>query len=228
MENPKLFDKWPVKYDEWFATPIGLLVRKYESELLLNLLRPKSDDFILDAGCGTGVFTLDILSLGTHIIGIDLSLPMLLRAAQKTRGGDSFQAVLADISSLPFPENAFDKVLSVTALEFIEDAKGAMEELFRVARKGGRIVVATLNKLSPWADRRRAEANKEHPLFKKAVFRSPEELLTLAPVKGVFRTAIHFRKEDDPRHAPEIEKEGQRKNLDTGAFLVGCWEKPAE
>jgi ubiquinone/menaquinone biosynthesis C-methylase UbiE len=224
MEKPELFDEWPEKYDGWFTTPIGLLIKKYESELLLHLLRPWSDEFILDAGCGTGVFTLDILSFGTHVIGVDLSLPMLSRAAQKTRGYQ-FQAVLADISFLPFPRNAFDKVVSVTALEFIEDGKGAMEELFRVTRKGGRIVVATLNRLSPWADRRRAEAKKGHSLFKKAIFRSPDELLALAPVEGVIRTAVHFQKEDDPLHAPEIEKEGQRKGLNTGAFVVGCWQK---
>jgi ubiquinone/menaquinone biosynthesis C-methylase UbiE len=224
MEKPELFDEWPEKYDKWFSTPIGLLIKKYESELLLHLLRPKSEEFILDAGCGTGVFTLDILSFGTHVIGVDLSLPMLSWAAQKTKGYH-FHAVLADISFLPFPKNAFDKVVSVTALEFIEDGKGAMEELFRVARKGGRIVVATLNRLSPWADRRRAEAKKGHSLFKKAIFRSPDELLALAPVEGVIRTAVHFQKEDDPLHAPEIEKEGQRKGLNTGAFVVGCWQK---
>jgi ubiquinone/menaquinone biosynthesis C-methylase UbiE len=224
MEKPELFDEWPEKYDKWFTTPIGLLVKKYESDLLLQLLRPKSDEFMLDAGCGTGVFTLDILSLRTRVIGVDLSLPMLLRAAQKTRGYH-FQAVLADISSLPFSENAFDKVVSITALEFIEDAKSAMEELFRVTKRGGRIAVATLNSLSPWADRRKAEAKEGHPLFRKAIFRSPDELLALAPVKGVVRTAIHFRKEDDPAHAPDIEKEGQRKGLNTGAFVVGCWQK---
>ena len=226
MEKPELFDEWPEKYDAWFTTPIGLLVKKYESDLLLSLLRPRSDEFILDAGCGTGIFTLDVLSFRTHVIGVDLSLPMLSRATQKTIGSQ-FQAVLADISLLPFPRNAFDKVVSVTALEFIDDAKGVMEELFRVTRKGGRIVLATLNGLSPWAERRKAEAKRGHPLFKKAIFRSPDELLALAPVKGVIRTAIHFQKEDNPAHVPEIEKEGYRKGLETGAFLVGCWEKPA-
>ena len=225
MEKVELFDEWPKNYEEWFTTPIGLLIKRYESELLLYLLRPRPDEFILDAGCGTGVFTVDILSFGPHIIGVDLSLPMLTLAEQKTRG-QPFQPILADISFLPFPENTFDKVVSVTALEFIEDGKGVMQELFRVTRKGGGIVVATLNSLSPWAERRKAEANKGHPLFKKAIFRSPDELLALAPAKGVIKTAIHFQKEDDPAHAPEIEKEGERRGLDTGAFLVGYWEKP--
>jgi ubiquinone/menaquinone biosynthesis C-methylase UbiE len=225
MEKPELFDEWPEKYDEWFTTPLGLLVRKYESELLLHLLEPKPEEFILDAGCGTGVFTLDILPLRTRVIGVDLSFPMLSRAKQKT-GGYHFQAVLADISSLPFSQNAFDKVVSVTALEFIEDAERAMDELFRVTKRGGRVVVATLNSLSPWAERRKAEAKKGHPLFRKTTFRSPGELLALAPVKGIIKTAIHFQKEDDPAHAREIEKEGQREGLKTGAFLVGSWQKP--
>ena len=225
MEKSGLFDEWPKKYDEWFTTPTGLLIKKYESELLLHLLSPGADEFILDAGCGTGVFTLDILSFGTRVIGVDLSLPMLSRAAKKM-GGSHFQTVLANISSLPFQENAFDKVVSVTALEFVENAKETMEELFRVTRKGGRLVVATLNSLSPWAERRKAEVKKGHSLFKKAIFRSPDELLALAPVKGVIETAIHFQKEDEPAQAPYLEQEGQRKGLKTGAFLVGCWEKP--
>jgi ubiquinone/menaquinone biosynthesis C-methylase UbiE len=224
-EKGELFDEWPEKYDQWFTTPIGTLVKKYEAELVLDLLKPGPGEIILDAGCGTGVFTVDILSFNSHVIGIDISLPMLMRAAQKARGYD-FQTVLADMSHLPFSENVFDKVISVTALEFIEDAKGALKELFRVTKRGGCIVIATLNSLSPWATRRRAEAKKEHTLFQKAIFRSPDELRSLAPVDGVIKTAIHFQKEEDPAHAPEIERKGQRKGLNTGAFVAVRWKKP--
>jgi len=224
-KNSRLFDDWPEKYDQWFTTPIGTLVKKYEGELILDLLRPGQGEIILDAGCGTGGFTLDILSFGLHVIGLDISLPMLMRAAQKAKGYP-FQMVLADMSNLPFQENSFDKVVSVTALEFIKDAKDAVRELFRVTKKGGCIVVATLNSLSPWASRRRAEAKKGHSLFEKAIFRSPDELRSLAPVDGMIRTAIHFQKEDEPDHAPEIEREGQRKGSNTGAFLAARWEKP--
>jgi ubiquinone/menaquinone biosynthesis C-methylase UbiE len=224
-EKPELFDPWPEKYDQWFTTPIGALVKRYEVELILDLLNPRSGETVLDAGCGTGVFTLDILSFGTHVTGIDISLPMLLRAVKKSKEY-SFQAVLADMSNLPFLDNAFDKVVSITALEFIADAKGAVEELFRVTRKGGYIVMATLNRLSSWADRRRAEAKKGHSLFKKAIFRSPDELLSMTPVNGVVRTAIHFGKDENPDHAPAIELEGQRKSFKTGAFVAARWQKP--
>ncbi len=224
-KKKELFDDWPEKYDQWFTTPIGALVKKYEGEMILDLLNPCPGEIILDAGCGTGVFTIDILSFGTQAVGLDRSLPMLKVAAKKTKTYP-FQIVSADISNLPFRQGIFDKVISVTALEFIKDAKEAVVELFRVTKKGGSIVVATLNSLSPWASRRKIEAEKGHSLFQRAIFRSPDQLLSLAPVGGVIKTAIYFQKEDDPNRVPEIESEGQRKGLNTGAFLAARWENP--
>lgn len=57
----EIFDEWPERYDQWFRTPIGRLVREEESKLILEMLRPGHGERILDAGCGTGVFTLDML-----------------------------------------------------------------------------------------------------------------------------------------------------------------------
>jgi ubiquinone/menaquinone biosynthesis C-methylase UbiE len=225
MTKELLFDTWPERYDTWFTTPIGKLVKKYERDLILELLSPKLGDRILDAGCGTGVFTIDILALGAHVVGLDISLPMLTRAGQKIKG-HPFYKVHADMMNLPFCDNSFDKVLSVTALEFIDDARSAIKELFRVAKKGGCVVVATLNSLSPWADRRKADAQKgQSPLFEKAVFRSPDEIRASAPVEGVIKTAIHFQKEDEPDWAKKSELQGQMKGLKTGAFLAARWEK---
>jgi ubiquinone/menaquinone biosynthesis C-methylase UbiE len=224
-EKGQLFDTWPEKYDQWFTTPIGSLVKRVEGELLLDLLNPARGERILDAGCGTGVFTQEVLSRGSKVTGLDVSLPMLMRAKQKAQPS-FFQVSAGDILSLPFPRNCFDKTISVTALEFIADGPGAVRELFRVTRPRGVIVVATLNSLSPWATRRKEEAQGGHTLFQKVIFRSPEELVSLAPVRGVTRTAVHFRKEDDLGRAAEIEKEGRRRGLNTGAFLAACWVKP--
>jgi ubiquinone/menaquinone biosynthesis C-methylase UbiE len=199
-------------------------VRRYELELIMNLLQPKRSEAILDAGCGTGIFTVDILASGSRVVGLDISLPML-KYAEKKLHRLPFQRVLGDMSYLPFLESSFDKVVSVTALEFIEDAKEAVGELFRVTKKGGTIVVATLNSLSPWASRRMAEAKERHTLFEKAIFRSPDELRSLASGDGVVKTAIHFEKSDDPETAIGIEQEGCRKDLKTGAFVAVRWTK---
>lgn len=223
----EIFDEWPERYDQWFRTPIGRLVEEYENKLILEMLRPGHGERILDAGCGTGVFTLDMLSEGAHIVGLELSLPMLSRARKKT-DGHPFHLVQGDMRNLPFADNTFDKSISVTAIEFIKDARRAVGELFRVTEPGGRIVVATLNSLSLWATRRKVAGKMGHPMFKNVIFRSPDELKRLSPLDGTIKTAIHFQKHDDPKQAKIIEKHGQSKNLNTGAFLIARWEKPAD
>jgi len=225
MTRGNIFDNWPERYDDWFTTPVGELVREYEKELIISLLRPKKGDKILDAGCGTGVFTDDILEQGAPVFGIDISLPMITRAEEKLESCRFFPA-LGTMICLPFAENTFDKAVSITALEFIEDGRKAVEELFRVTKKGGTVLVATLNSLSSWAAERRQKAKEgQSSLFEKAIFRSPEEINALARFDALIKTAIHFKKNDAPDHARKIELEGRSKDLNTGAFLVARWKK---
>jgi ubiquinone/menaquinone biosynthesis C-methylase UbiE len=134
--------------------------------------------------------------------------------------------ISANMLNLPFPEGCFDKAVSVTALEFIEDAKEAVGELFRVTKERGTIVVATLNSLSSWASRRIAEAKQGHAIFEKAIFRSTDELRSLASAESVVKTAIHFGKDEDPEKAVRIEQEGKKRDLKTGAFVAVRWVKP--
>jgi len=225
MVMVQIFDEWPEKYDLWFETPIGRLIKEYESKLVLRMLRPKPGEVILDAGCGTGIFTADILETGARVVGLELSFAMLCRCLTKC-GGETFQPVVGDLRRLPFADASFNRAVSITAIEFIKDVRIAVEELFRVTKPGGRIVVATLNSLSPWAPRREAAAKKGHPLFRHAVFRSPGEIKGLVPVEGMVQTAIHFKKDDDPDVAMKIEKAGMERGLDTGAFLSVSWIKP--
>jgi len=220
----RLFDDWPEKYDRWFETPIGVLVKKYENELFLDLFQPCPGEMILDVGCGTGIFTLNILGLGPFVIGLDISQPMLVRARQKAVKYP-FRAVAGDMRFLPFADQCFDRVVSMTALEFIADGQAAVEDMFRVAKKGAVVVATTLNSLSPWADRRKKAADKGHSLFEQMVFRSPDDMRALAPIDATVKTAIHFLKDDDPQRAPEIERDGNKRGLDTGAFVAARWVK---
>jgi len=223
-KESRLFDDWPEKYDRWLETPVGEAVKMYESELLLEMLGPEQGDIILDVGCGTGVFTLDILSSGARVIGLDISRPMIVRACYKAKKYP-FEALVGDMMSLPFADESFDKAVSVTAIEFVNDARSAVKELFRVTKKGGTIVAATLNSLSSWAARRMNKAEKCPSIFEKTVFRSPDDMRALASVTASVRTAIHFRKDDDPGKIDEMEGKGREKRLMTGAFLAAQWVK---
>ncbi len=226
MKKERLFDKWPQQYDAWFQTPIGRLIKAYDIKIVIDLLRPGQGEMILDAGCGTGIFTLDFLAAGAQITGLEISLPMLIGAGQKARGY-SFNGVRGDMIYLPFKENSFDKAVSITALEFIQDAKGAVNELFRVVKPGGWVVVATLNSLSPWTARRKAKTRKRQKhILAKASFRSPEEIKAMVPYPGIVKTAIHFNKNEDPARARKIEAQGRLEGLKTGAFVAAAWQKP--
>lgn len=221
----RLFDQWPDKYDQWFETPIGILVKKFENELLLDLLRPRPGEIILDVGCGTGVFTQSIVGHGSHVTGLEISQSMLIKAMQKMEG-HPFRGVIGDMLFLPFADGCFDKVVSMTTIEFVEDGKRAVTELLRVVKRGGIVVVTTLNNLSPWASRRKKAAARGHALFEKVIFRTPDDMRALAPINGIVKTAIHFQKDDDPKSVPEIERKGQSMALETGAFLAAKWLKP--
>jgi ubiquinone/menaquinone biosynthesis C-methylase UbiE len=221
----EIFDDWSEKYDQWFETPIGRLIKGYESKLILGMLAPGQGEIILDAGCGTGVFTKHIFETGARVVGLELSRPMLVQAAFKNKGLP-FLSFQGDMRRLPFADDAFDKAVSITALEFIEEAEVAVEEMFRVTKPGGIIVVATLNSLSPWADQRENKGKKGHPIFRHTIFRSPEEMSALSPVPGDIETAIHFKKDEDVERAQKIEMEGRKRGLNTGAFLAARWIKP--
>jgi ubiquinone/menaquinone biosynthesis C-methylase UbiE len=223
MNEKILFDDWPDRYNQWFKTSIGKLVKETEADLIHELLCLKHGEKLLDAGCGTGIFTFDFLSQRAEVVGLDISLPMLTNAYMELKSYPFF-AVWGDMLHLPFRDNCFDKVDSVTALEFIEDANRAISELFRVTRPGGLVVVATLNSLSPWATRRKAKIDRG--LFENIFFRSPDELLTCTAFKGVAKTCIYFQKDDDLMQAMKIEQVGKFQGLNTGAFIAARWQKP--
>jgi len=223
MKTP-LFDSWTEKYDSWFDTPVGQYVKKYELALLLELLNPQPGELILDAGCGTGVFTGDIINCGTSVVGMDLSVPMVAKG-DRLMGSMDFNGICGDMCALPFSDNSFDRVFSMTAIEFIPGGAQTISELNRVVKKGGCVVITTLNSLSSWAERRMQKAEEGHSLFQNIIFRSPSDMRLLIPKEHVIKTAIHFQKSESIENIPHIEERGSKLHLDTGAFLAVQWLK---
>ena len=222
--NKQLFDDSVEFYNKWFTTPIGKLVLETERELINRFVDSSPGDRILDAGCGTGIFTVDFLRAGALVTGLDISGGMLLNAV-KVLKNLPFYAVQGNMLKLPFPDDEFDKTVSITALEFIQDAQTAVNELFRITRPGGIVVVATLNSLSPWAVRR-SQKNEDH-LLENAFYRSPANLHSLVGIEGETETVVHFSNDADPEEAKRIEKAGKLGKLDTGAFVAVRWQKPS-
>lgn len=220
----QLFDKMPDPYEQWFNTPLGAVIKQLELDLIMQLVQPKAGERILDAGCGSGIFTEPLVLEGANVTGVDISQPML-DWAEKRMPDQNFQ--VADMCDLPFEDSSFDKAVSITALEFIEDAQLAIDEMWRVTRSGGLMVVATLNGKSPWAARRREKAAADkNSVFNHAWFRTPDDLAALIDLPGEIHTAIHFAKDCSPEDAFRIEQQALEQGSDSGAFLIGCWRKP--
>lgn len=174
--SERAFDLVAELYDSWFELPLGHTVDALEKDLLYGLAGLCRGERALDVGTGTGHFAIDLATHGLIVIGVDLSLPMLSVARSK---GPAVHLLLGDAAALPLATAAFDLVLSVTALEFIARREQAITEMWRMVRPGGRLVIAVLNALSPWAWARRRESKQQETPFSHAHFFYPWEFARL-------------------------------------------------
>ncbi len=170
--------KWrPGDYDAWYETPLGGLSDRLEKDLVFSFAGPVKGRAILDAGCGTGNYSLEAARKGAAVTGVDSSFDMLSWACEKVgKEGLNIGLCLADIGSLPFPEKQFDIVLSVCALCFFRERRRALLEMHRVLKPGGRVVVAVLNSRSTWALIRKTKGLFGESVYKDAEFISPRSL----------------------------------------------------
>ncbi|MDQ4078131.1 MAG: class I SAM-dependent methyltransferase [Chloroflexota bacterium] len=102
-----------------------------------DLLQLPTAGWLLDAGGGTGRVSAQLAPLVGAVILSDMSRPMLHQASQK----ETLWPVQANVIRLPFPNNSFERVLVVDALHHFRDASRAIDELLRVLKPGGRLVI---------------------------------------------------------------------------------------
>jgi SAM-dependent methyltransferase len=124
---------------------------------LLEGLQLDGDERVLDVGCGRGaVLTMVAKRLPRgRLTGIDLwtadqsgNAPEAARLNFKTEGvEDRCELVTGDMRAMPFPDAAFDLVVSSIAIHNISDRAGrsrAIHEIARVLKPGGRLLIADL------------------------------------------------------------------------------------
>jgi SAM-dependent methyltransferase len=102
---------------------------------------------VLEIGCGRGAFALWLAGQGAHVTAADFS-PAAVDAAARLVG-DSCDLAVADVQRIPYPDGAFDVVVSLETLEHVPDPLLGLRELIRVTKPGGRLVVSTPNYLGP-------------------------------------------------------------------------------
>jgi len=98
---------------------------------------------VLDAGCGTGVYTEWLVERGAEVVGVDVSEPMLGHARERI--GDRAEFVRADLGEpLEFAAtDSFDGVVSALALGYVADWRDPFAEFARLLKPEGFLVFST-------------------------------------------------------------------------------------
>jgi SAM-dependent methyltransferase len=114
----------------------------YERPAILALLPEISGRRVLDAGCGSGAHSAELLGRGASVVGVDSSTA-LLEIARRRLGAD-VDLHLADLGDpLPLPDGDVDVVLASLVMHYLEDWTRTLREFRRVLRPGGSLVMST-------------------------------------------------------------------------------------
>ena len=108
--------------------------------VLLDAAAVGSGHTVLDVACGTGVVAVaaaERVGLSGAVTGVDINPGMIAIAART----DGVRWAQADAARLPFPGGGFDRVLCQAGLQFVPDRLGALREMRRVLRPGGRVAL---------------------------------------------------------------------------------------
>ena len=107
---------------------------------MLERLSLRGDETVLDAGCGTGRLTRELLELlpRGRVVGLDVSENMLRAAREhlEPEFGERVEFVACDLLEMPF-DRKFDGIFSTAAFHWVRDHDRLFEKLFRALKPGG-------------------------------------------------------------------------------------------
>ena len=125
--------KW---YDELLEKGEGLFQKELILPNLIRLLEIKRGQKILDLACGQGFFARAFQKAGAEVTGVDIAKELIAIARGKSVSAIKYHVAPAD--RMPFLRpRSFDRIVSVLAIQNIEDMRGVFAECARVLRPSG-------------------------------------------------------------------------------------------
>lgn len=115
------------------------------ADILIDRARPKSGERIIDVGCGSGATTIAFaqkVGPSGHVLGIDISGPMLARARQTAPKELPVDFELADATVYPFVPKSFDLLTSRFGVMFFAEPALSFANLRKALRPSGRLAFA--------------------------------------------------------------------------------------
>jgi SAM-dependent methyltransferase len=169
--------------------------------VLLDAAAVEIGHTVLDLACGTGVVAAaaaERVGPSGAVTGVDIN-PGMIAVAARTQGVRWAQA---DAAHLPFPDDGFDRVLCQAGLQFVPDRLGALHEMRRVLRPGGRVALLVWRALhhssgfAALADALQAVVGPEAAAVMRAPFvfgDDPRPLVTLLDSAGFSDVDVQAR-----------------------------------
>ena len=114
----------------------------------LNLARDISSKIVLEIGCGRGGVSKYLSSLqppARQLYGCDYSEKAIEIARERYGHIDHLKWQKQDIQNITFEDNFFDTIVSCETVEHVPDPKKALQELYRVLKKGGALYLTHPN-----------------------------------------------------------------------------------
>ena len=130
-----------------------------ECETILDWLEPRTGEKILDVGCGDGYFDARIASAGAQVVGIDIH-PSRLAFANRHNHSPSIEYRSMDAEQLEFPDNTFDKAISFCVIEHFSNEVKVLQNIARVLKPGGRLVLSADSLSNPEVTAAEREAHR--------------------------------------------------------------------
>jgi uncharacterized protein (TIRG00374 family) len=130
-----------------------LLVQRYfqrrKTEIINTTLEVRSDQVVIDIGCGSGVQLKEIERTGYALaIGIDINMNAIRFARERSLPNTEF--IIADAQYLPIKSSSTDKIICAEIIEHIKSPHYLVNEMARVLKQGGAVVITTPNDRSVW------------------------------------------------------------------------------
>jgi ubiquinone/menaquinone biosynthesis C-methylase UbiE len=135
------------QYEE--DTPLGYARRMRRKKVLELFDKPGGK--VLDVGCGPAEMVQALLNLGCEFWGVDPSPKMIEICRRRFGGTRNTQFLPGEAGRLSFADNSFDAVLCMGVVDFLQNVPQAVEDMLRVLKPGGTIIVTFSNRHSPYA-----------------------------------------------------------------------------
>ena len=129
----------------WVAGDYSLIAKSTESgaEEFISRLALKPGTRLLDVACGSGNVAIAAARIGAVVTGVDIAPNLLEDGRERAKAeGVTVQFDEGDAEQLPYPDAAFDAVVSMFGAMFAPRPELAAAELVRTCRSGGRIAMA--------------------------------------------------------------------------------------